>query len=697
MLHKSLLVGFLLSWAAIAWNPFASQASLKEKSLDAAHAGKKETAKSRFSRWVLDAVGDVGAGLLGFVEGVLDWLDEIPFIGDRLSDAIELAAGANVLEAFGAEDDILLDLLFSRTLVDSVALTWRNISDPTVDSSERFEKAFAWPHQAFPGVSTKGYDPTHIDDDVMFLLPNKDMNKLFETDSLLEAATNVWQLQDGGLPVSPEHQGVWDWVKSTHNTKHFLETQTKMHDRFKFSKEVMSPGSAWRRELYHWDDDLFTDVEFSQLYMAGIGQILVRETCPPDAEKTCDARAESARYVAPLDYLMEFEVKDGAGKYGGDVYFAEDGTVTHVYYEGVRYDPQSEGWDLVKRHCRGSLVMWITLIPHLLGVHLHFSNSLAWAVPRLSPTHPLRALLWPHIFNANGVNRKAAATLSIGGGLFARGWALTVPAITALYEYERANNPLFKKLTPKASLFTLPKGPMGNKLAFQQDGLDFYNVLEEYFSTYVAEHYASDVAVYEDNDVQRFVSVLNEHAINNEANWIVTSRQSLVDVLATYVFFVTGYHTHVGSIHHEAMKPGIGPSMWYADLSLDQKGGSPPNSYAWKYITFLQTAALRHPITGDACSTELKCGFADKIDYQVPLPDNAVSQRPIQPVGYPNFFPDQKSKDINKKFVENLIALQGVIIKRNKNRFYCGDDLPKSLCRVFNAFDVNYVELSVAI
>jgi hypothetical protein len=238
-------------------------------------------------------------------------------------------------------------------------------------------------------------------------------------------------------------------------------------------------------------------------------------------------------------------------------------------------------------------------------------------VPQLPREHALRRFLWSHIFNANGVNRKAAVALSCPGGLFARGWSWTGNGVTELFEHAKATNPLFDGMLTVPKRFEL-QGMGGMGLPLHQDGVDFYAVTHKYVSNFVTLHYHCDDDVRADAGLSSFSDTLTKHMIRSDLMPPIDSVSRLVDVLADHIFYVTGYHTHVGSVHHEATRSGIAPSAWYdSDEAVLDMG--PPNAEMWKDLTLVRTANLRLPITGDPLSTEQRSGFKDKVEYQVPL------------------------------------------------------------------------------
>ena len=327
------------------------------------------------------------------------------------------------------------------------------------------------------------------------------------------------------------------------------------------------------------------------------------------------------------------------------------------------------------------------------------------ATPKLPPDHALRRLLWPHIFNAIGVNRKAAATLSLEGGLFTRGWRLTLKGVHTAYEHVAKHWELFNFQTPtESSTQSATSGRSATRcLSLYQDGLPFFDVIRKYVGTFIDLHYETDEDILADVDLRGFYTDLNNHLVNRDLPYF-TTKGALADVLATYIYYVTGYHTHAGTAHAEAATQGVAQSAFYEDEKLDQQG-SPPDAMAWTFFTFIGTASLTLPITGDTNSTEWKSGFKEKESYLwQPLPHDADAcedQKPVEPIGYPAAFEGEHKESgnevvVNKKFATDLVALQEAIMKRNQKR-HTGEGYVPALSRAYNCFDVNFVESSVGI
>ena len=532
------------------------------------------------------------------------------------------------------------------------------LTSPAVAYDE-VASAAIWSQGLWDKIKTPGYDPT----------VDSSTNDVFSSTALQDAIASLGGIQGGPAAMLPDPQGVY----------------TNPIDHFAWPLAHYGPDLyPFVRELRDWDDDFESDAAFAQWFFAGIGQSFLTK--------------EGDGYVARMEYAGAIDVKPGAGKYGGDAYFDANTAVTKIVYEGVEYTPASgAAWIAAKAKCRGTAVALATALDHLMATHLVFANGLAWAVPTLPPNHAMRRLLWPHIYKSTSVNLNAAAILTSEGGLFHRGWALSKAGVIALFDYAKANHPLFQWATvPERFAAT---GMPADLLPLHEDGLDFYEKIVTYFTTYVDLYYASDQAVASDADLQNFFAVLNEHALNQDLP-AATTKKTVVDVLASYVFYVTGYHAHGGSLGAEIMNAEMAPQSWYAaDASV--KPVSPPNNFLHVAITMCATSALQLSITGDDCAIEKSCGFAGKVPYFHNSPAGAAAQSAIPATGYPGVFAgipnEAQAVAANKAFVDSLVDLQGVIEARNVQRHACSGGLLPAVCRAYNAFDVSFVEASVAI
>ena len=592
----------------------------------------------------LQLLGDLAAQLLGLV-------------GDDNAFGAVLRKYLNHTDdgKFGGRFDLVLELL--ETFFKSSAQSFSNgataasVASPAV--AYDLDGAAAWPQGLWAEVTTRGVDPT----------VDRSTNDVFGSDALQDAVAQLGGVQGGPAPMAPDQQGVYP--------------SNVDHDSWVL-EHLGADLYPSARELRDWSGDFSSDEAFAQFFFSGIGQSFLE--------------ADADGFVAKMDYAASVEVKQGAGRYGGDVYFDSSTRVTRVVYEGVEYTPSHPSWTAIKAKCRGTATALATALDHLLATHLTFGNGLAWAVPELPPSHPLRRLLWPHIWGTTSVNLNAAAILTVEGGLLHRGWAMSKAGIVELFDYAKANHPLFRYATvPERFAAT---GLPADLIPLHEDGLSWYANVEAYVSAYLDIYYASDAAVANDADLQHFFAVLNAHSLNEDLP-AATTKAVVVDVLSTYIFYVTGYHAHSGSLGAEGMHPEVAPQSWYANADAVI---SPANNFLHVALTMSATSSLQLSVTGDACAIEKTCGFAGKSPYFHEPVD--ASQPPIPATGHAYVFAgiahEAAAVAANKAFVESLVDLQSVVEARNVQRHACDGKLP-ALCMAYNAFDVSFVEASVAI
>lgn len=682
---SGLLRGFMRSGGAAAWtadvapsdvtmNGYqASTLTLTRASDFAAETDADEPWSYWLARHFSDGAADVaavGGGLAAFLrESALQFLGDVAaqvlgLTGDDNAFGAVLRKYLNKTDAgkFGGRFDLVLELLETLSREASSAFangaTAASVASPAVTYPT--DDAATWTQGLFSSITTPGLDPT----------VDSSLNDVFSSDAFQDAVASLGGIQGGPAPMAPESQGVFPadadhgaWVRDHLGAD-------------------LYPSA---RELRDWSSDYESDAAFAQFFFAGVGQSMLTK--------------DGDGFVALMDYASTVDVKEGAGRYGGDVYFGADAAVTRIVYEGVEYTPASgAAWAATKAKCRGTAVALATAVDHLLATHLTFGNGLAWAVPTLPPDHPMRRLLWTHVYKTTSINLVSAAILTSEGGLLHRGWALSKAGFVALFDYAKASHPLFKWATVP-DRFAATGMPAG-LLPLHEDGLDFYGEIATYVERYVALYYASDAAVAADADLQTFFAVLNEHALNRDLPAALT-RATVVDVLATYVFYVTGYHAHSGSLGAEGMSPELAPQSWYASDDAAAMPVSPPNNFLHVAITMSATSALQLSITGDACAIEKSCGFAGKAPYFHDVPAGAADQPAIPGTGYPTAFAgvarEAEAVAANKAFVDSLLDLQAVIEARNGERHACAGGKLPAVCRAYSAFDVSFVEASVAI
>ncbi|CAK4086271.1 unnamed protein product [Aphanomyces euteiches] len=382
--------------------------------------------------------------------------------------------------------------------------------------------------------------------------------------------------------------------------------------------------------LVNWSDK-YSDRALSLLAFAGMGQHIVT--------KLPAAHDDGSYYGLLLNFLDSIEVRPGFAKYGADAFFDKAGQIVKIVRGGVTYRPNDDAWEYVKACFRGSLLVKVTAIDHLLGVHCTASNYLTTANrEQLSPDHPIRRLIKPFTFRTVVVNHDATWTLFTDRGFLHRATAFTSRGFDQTWEYGLTH---FK-------FETIPERLARQNIdtvvtPFAQDGLDFWNVLHAFVSDYVDLYFATDADVVADAELRAFWQFLT-----TTPGW--QHRQlglaSLKDVITQGFMWVTALHNYIGGVGEYIMDPEFCPSAW-----LEGEIGSRPGP------------AVRTAIILSATNLTMPSILED----------------------FSHIMLDDKAKQLCHRFSNDMMALADIIQARNRER-----DHP------FTSFDPATVELSVS-
>eukprot|EP01061_Rhynchopus_euleeides_P020068 TRINITY_DN3280_c0_g4_i1.p1 TRINITY_DN3280_c0_g4~~TRINITY_DN3280_c0_g4_i1.p1 ORF type:complete len:592 (+),score=194.63 TRINITY_DN3280_c0_g4_i1:194-1969(+) len=459
----------------------------------------------------------------------------------------------------------------------------------------------------------------------------------------------------------------------------------KGEDKMAKLADLMTGARNPERTLVRWGDEKYTDEGFSAFVFQGIGQHRVEKV------RAGDVCARGATYAVYLSDAEALEVKPGLARLGGDAYFNEHGIVTHIRRLGRFYYPSQPGWerhtttDLSRRECAevggrcrrwfmssapcvcrvparlgfksakmaflGTLSVVITAIDHLYGVHLSVSNAIVTSNVQALPTsHPLRTLMHPHTFRAAVINYRASFQLVNEYSHLHRSTALTETGLRQLFKYAQTEAAgLGWKTVPErhaAQGFTAEDKV---KLPLHEDGGDYYAVVRKYVHGYLSAHYNyAENQCGADTGIQAWMSRANSIAPQHDlpVGDAVTC-ETLEDVLATFIYTVTGGHTHVGQIVSEVEDPCHAPWAW-----REGELCGPPRT-TFTQLLLLESTAFPQPKLMD--------------DFTHLFPEEADKQRWVE-------------------FQADLQEFKERVAARNSNR-----------ARMFRSFDMDVMEVSVGI
>jgi len=156
-------------------------------------------------------------------------------------------------------------------------------------------------------------------------------------------------------------------------------------------------------------------------------------------------RAPEGGYHWDLRGLARHEHYDSLHSLGVRVLFRVNAAARRL--EAVQIDSESgsctpgqPGWELAKKLALCAATTHVSLVRHMNGVHLAAGGPFAIATRNCLPaSHPLRRLLWPHMFGTQYSNELITKGLMAPGGDFDSIFSLTHRGLCTLFQesYEK--------------------------------------------------------------------------------------------------------------------------------------------------------------------------------------------------------------------------------------------------------------------
>lgn len=334
--------------------------------------------------------------------------------------------------------------------------------------------------------------------------------------------------------------------------------------------QMQGTWPVWR-ELTPWTTAAYSysDAGLEDFVMRGLGQHRLRAVRSGRwaGVPVPSALGSSAAYAVYTNFAASLQTRGDFAALGADCYFDANGKVLGIWRGSTLSVPGSSGWEAAKFAFRSTLLTVVTAVDHLYWTHLTVANALATAaVEQLPANHPVRRLMAPHVWRTFGINQAAAQRLLNKRGMLHRATPLTEAGLTALFAWADGESTLTTLATPMEHRDARGVGSLN--LPFDVDGVDFFAVVRNYVRSYLSLYYTySQDACGADASVRNFLAAANtilpRHDLPNLATAPAgTSCDVLEKELATFIYTVTAYHNHVGTIAADAGDPCFSGTSW---------------------------------------------------------------------------------------------------------------------------------------
>ncbi|RHY31695.1 hypothetical protein DYB32_003251 [Aphanomyces invadans] len=274
-----------------------------------------------------------------------------------------------------------------------------------------------------------------------------------------------------------------------------------------------------------------------------------------------------------------------------------------------------------------SLQTKVTAVDHLLGVHATAANYLVTSSrEKLPVNHPLRRLIKPFVFRSVAINYSAGRALFWPNGMLQRAYALTTAGMKSTWEFglSQFEYATFPDRIARQQIDTLT-------IPFHEDGLDYWNIMIKFVSSYVDLYYPDDASIQHDDDVVAFWSNLT--AVS-PAPLPDLNKSNLKDFLAEGFFLVSSMHNHLGTIAEYVSDPAFCPSAWVEGELSARPGNAVRLALIMTATGFTQpsiTEDFSHVMLDDAAKAIVRTFTAD-VKAQIKVVDarNATRVQPFQ-------------------------------------------------------------------
>lgn len=207
------------------------------------------------------------------------------------------------------------------------------------------------------------------------------------------------------------------------------------------------------------------------------------------------------------------------------------------------------GWDLAAKLALCAATTHLSLVRHFNGVHLAGGSAMAIATRNELPVdHPVRRLMWPHVFGTQYSNELITVDQLARGGDFESVFSFTHKGTCDLLESTHETFEL-AAVHPKVDATRRGIAGAGIDTPALDNRAALYDVMESHCRRYLAIYYAASAALLADRAFVAWLDALDQqipNGVRSVAGPDVTF-EGAVRLLATLIYLATVEHEIVGS------------------------------------------------------------------------------------------------------------------------------------------------------
>jgi hypothetical protein len=273
-------------------------------------------------------------------------------------------------------------------------------------------------------------------------------------------------------------------------------------------------------------------------------------------------RAPVGGYHWDLRGLSRYPLHEGLEPLGVRVVFGVDPAAGRLRAERIEWSrgptaPGDPEWDRARRVALCAATTHVSLVRHFNWVHLAAGGSFAIATRNCLPAdHPLRRLVWPHMFGTQYSNQIVTKGQMAKGGDFETTFSFTHEGMCKLFEesYEAFDITVLDPARDAERRGIVAAGFETPALANRQAHFD---VMYEHARRYLGLYYASDAALRGDARVVDWVETL-DRLVPNGIRALLEPELTVAGVARLAAAFI-----YMASVEHEILGTGLwNYQMW---------------------------------------------------------------------------------------------------------------------------------------
>jgi hypothetical protein len=278
----------------------------------------------------------------------------------------------------------------------------------------------------------------------------------------------------------------------------------------------------------------------------------------------CYLRASGDGYEWDFRSLSDYEHHPGLRSLGCRVVFRVDDeaqrlAAVEIDCELGVCEPGDTTWTDAQRIALGAATNHLSLIRHFNWIHLAAVSNFAMVTRNTLPAdHPLRRVLWPHMWGTQYSNELVTEILLMQGGDFESVFSFTHSGLCRLFDDSYGQyDILVMDPVADAEQRGILKG--GFALPYLDNRQAHYDVFHAHAQRYLRLYYGSDEDLRADAAVQAWVNGLGQHVPGGVRTLL--GDDVTVDGIAR---LVAGF-IYLGSVEHEV----LGTGLWNYQLWTD--------------------------------------------------------------------------------------------------------------------------------